>query len=63
MFGRMLKVDLSTGNISKEQMPAQWVNDFIGGQWIWLPVYYGITSIRNGMHLIRKVRSCGLQVR
>ncbi len=30
MFGRMLKVDLSTGNISKEQVPAQWVNDFIG---------------------------------
>jgi aldehyde:ferredoxin oxidoreductase len=26
----MLKVNLSTGDISKEQVPAQWVNDFIG---------------------------------
>ena len=31
MFGRMLKVNLSTGDISKEQIPAQWAADFIGG--------------------------------
>ena len=31
MFGRMLKVNLSTGEISKEQISAQWASDFIGG--------------------------------
>ncbi len=31
MFGRMLKVNLSTGEICKEQIPAHWAADFIGG--------------------------------
>jgi aldehyde:ferredoxin oxidoreductase len=31
MFGRVLKIDLSTGEIQKNQVPSEWVNDFIGG--------------------------------
>ena len=31
MFGRMLNVDLSTGAVAWEQVPAEWVRDFIGG--------------------------------
>ena len=30
MFGRMLKIDLSTGEIRKNQIPQEWVSDFIG---------------------------------
>ena len=31
MFGRILNVDLSTGAVAWEQIPAEWVRDFIGG--------------------------------
>lgn len=31
MFGRMMKVDLTTGAVAWEQIPAEWVRDFIGG--------------------------------
>lgn len=30
MFGRMLNVDLSTGAITREQIPAEWVREYIG---------------------------------
>ena len=31
MFGRLLKVDLTTGSISKESIPEEYVKAFIGG--------------------------------
>jgi aldehyde:ferredoxin oxidoreductase len=31
MFGRVLKIDLSTGKIYKEKIPSKWVDDYIGG--------------------------------
>ncbi|HEY59472.1 MAG TPA: aldehyde ferredoxin oxidoreductase family protein [Anaerolineae bacterium] len=31
MFGRVLKIDLTTGKIQKNKIPSKWVSDFIGG--------------------------------
>ncbi len=31
MFGRILKIDLTSGSITREQAPEQWTRDFIGG--------------------------------
>jgi len=31
MFGRMLKIDLSNGQISREQIPLAWVHEYVGG--------------------------------
>ena len=41
MFGRMLKVNLTIGEISKEQIPAQWAADFIGGSGLGCPSIVG----------------------
>jgi aldehyde:ferredoxin oxidoreductase len=31
MFGRVLKIDLSTGKIHKYTIPSKWAGEFIGG--------------------------------
>lgn len=31
MFGRMLRVDLTSGSIREDEIPAEWVRDYLGG--------------------------------